>query len=529
MLDQGLIRPSTSPYSAPVLLVKKHDESWRFCVDYRALNNITVKDKFPIPVVEELIDESHGAKFFTKLDFRAGYHQIRVHTDDIEKTAFRTHEGHFEFLVTPFCLTNAPSTFQALMNSVLKPFLRKCVLVFFDDILIYSSSWSEHLQHLRAVFSVLRANNLHVKRSKCEFATSSVAYLGHTLSAHGVAMDQDKVSSVITWPQPQSARGLRGFLGLAGYYRRFIKDFGTIVAPLTQLLRKDAFQWTESATPAFSNLKTALSTAPVLHLPDFSQQFVVDCDASGTGFGAVLHQGAGPLAFFSKPFAARHLKTAAYERELIGLVHVVRHWRPYLWGSKFLVRTNHYALKYMLDQRLSTVPQHQWISKLFGFDFTVEYRPGRLNIVADALSRGDQHVGALHVLSTPTFQFYSELREELQNNTEPRELRDTIVANKGEPWSVHDGLIHKGTRVYIPKASATLPTVLHLAHTAGHEGIQKTLQRLFKILSSTMTEPWFATLCAPVPHANAIRQRTCTQLVFFNLWTFLQLFGSTSP
>ena len=183
---------------------------------------------------------------------------------------------------------------------------------------------------------------------------------------------------------------MRGFLGLAEYYRRFIQNFGLIAAPLTQLLRKDAFQWNETATSAFNKLKKALCTAPVLHLPNFSKSFIVDCDASGTGFGVVLHQGDGPLAFFSKPFAIRHLKVSAYERELIGLVQAVRHWRPYLWGRQFIVRTDHYALKFMLDQRLSTVPQHQWISKLFGYDFVVEFRPGRLNTVADALSRRDQ-------------------------------------------------------------------------------------------------------------------------------------------
>jgi hypothetical protein len=383
-----------------------------------------VKDKFPIPIVEELIDELHSARFCTKLDLRAGYHQVHVHPDDVEKTAFRTHHAHFEFLVMSFGLMNAPATFQSLMNTVLQPFLRKFVLVFFDDILIYSTSWTEHLQHLRAVFTVLRDHQLHLKRSKCAFATDSVAYLGHVISAAGVAMDEDKVTAITSWPQPASARALRGFLGLAGYYRRFIKNFGTLAAPLTQLLRKEGFQWTEAATLAFAALKDALSTAPVLHLPDFDSPFVVDCDASGTGFGAVLHQGAGPLAFYSKPFAARHLKIAAYERELIGLVQAVRHWRPYLWGRRFVVRTDHYALKYMLDQRLSTVPQHQWVSKLFGFDFAVEYRPGRLNTVADALSRREQDDPKLAALSGPTFALYDDLRAELQQDDALRHLRE---------------------------------------------------------------------------------------------------------
>jgi hypothetical protein len=317
MLQQGIIRASTSAFSAPVLLLKKHDDSWRFCVDYRALNARTVKDKFPIPVVEELLDELHHARFFTKLDLRSGYHQVRVHPDDIEKTAFRTHHGHFEFLVMPFGLTNAPATFQSLMNSVLQPFLRKFVLVFFDDILIYSRSWSQHLRHLNIVLQALRDHHLHVKRSECAFATASVAYQGHDISADGVAVDSDKVQAVATWPQPRSTRGLRGFLGLAGYYRRFIQGFGTLAAPLTSLLKKDSFQRTEEATSAFAALKRALSSAPVLQLPDFTVAFLVDCDASGTGFGAVLHQGDGAIAFYSRPFAQRHLKLTAYERELI--------------------------------------------------------------------------------------------------------------------------------------------------------------------------------------------------------------------
>jgi hypothetical protein len=208
MLAQGLIRPSTSPFSAPVLLVKKKDGTWRFCVDYRALNAKTVKDKFPILVVEELLDLLNGVCYFTKLDLRSGYHQVRMHPEDVAKTAFRTHHSHFEFMVMAFGLTNAPPTFQALMNGVLHDYLRRFVLVFFDDILIYSSSWSEHLQHVRVVLTTLRQHRLAVKQSKCVFGSRSVVYLGHVVSASGVAMDPAKVEAVQVWPTPRTPRAL---------------------------------------------------------------------------------------------------------------------------------------------------------------------------------------------------------------------------------------------------------------------------------------------------------------------------------
>jgi len=357
LLHAGFIRPNHSPFSSLVLLVRKADGDWHFCIDYRALNDLTIKDKYPILVIDELLNELHGAKIFFMLDLRVGYHQIRVHEDDIPNTAFRIHEGHYEFVVMPFGLTNAPATFQGFMNDLFRPHLWKFILVFFDDILVHSKSWKDHLSHLHTVLTILSTNSLFAKESKCRFGVTSVDYLGHVISEQGVSVDPSKIIVVLEWPTPTIIKGVRGFLGLAGYYQKFIRNFGAIVASLNQLLSKDGFKWNDMAEKAFNDLKQALTSPPVLALPDFTQPFIIECDACGIGIGVVLSQNNHPIAYFSEALKGSALTLSTYEKKMLAIVKSINKWRPYLLGKPFTVHTDQQSLKYLLEQRITTPVQ----------------------------------------------------------------------------------------------------------------------------------------------------------------------------
>ena len=276
LLDKGFIRPSVSPWGAPVLLVKKKDGTLRLCIDYRQLNQVTIKNKYPIPRIDDLFDQLQGAQVFSKIDLRSGYCQLKIKEEDISKTAFRTRYGHYEFLVMPFGLTNAPAAFVELMNRIFQPLLDICVIVFIDDILVYSKSNQEHEEHLRNVLSILREKKLYAKFSKCEFWLNEVAFLGHVISGKGISVDPRKIEAVVEWEVPTNVIEVRSFLGMAGYYRRFVEGFSRIAQPLTNLTKKNVkFVWGDDCEQSFQELKRRLTSAPILTIPSGSDEFVV--------------------------------------------------------------------------------------------------------------------------------------------------------------------------------------------------------------------------------------------------------------
>jgi len=495
LLEKGFIRPSSSPYAAPVIFVKKKDGTLRACQDYRPLNALTVKDRYPLPLIDDLLDGLRGSSIFSKLDLRSGYHQIRVAEEDIPKTAFVSKFGHFEFLVLPFGLCNAPSSFMRAMDSVFEND-KEFVKVFLDDILVHSSSRSEHLNHLRSVLGRLRQSRFFAKRSKCEFAKASVSFLGHTVSKHGVATDHDKLEVVRTWPTPKSVSDVRSFLGFAGFYQRFVKNFSRLAAPLSALTKKEVpFQWTDSEQVAFDNVKQALVSAPILAIPDPSRPYVLETDASGIALGAVLSQASEsdsvrPVSFMSRKLNVHEARYPAHELELLAVHDALMKWRHLLAGGpKVKVLTDNISVKYALSQKGLTGRRARWAMHFADFDLEIVHRAGSENTLADALSRidlnastFDQEPSSLPIPEYENDKFFWPIVQALKA---PQNSANKISFARS--YSLVDGkflfLEDETRRLCVPKEGLLKQSIFRTFHdspTAAHPGRDKTYSSIKK-------------------------------------------------
>ncbi|KAK1617173.1 hypothetical protein QYE76_022690 [Lolium multiflorum] len=377
MLAKGLIRPSASPWRSPVLFVDKKDGTIRLCTDYRKLNDVTIKNKYPLPKIEDLFDQLTGATVFSKIDLRTGYHQLKIRASDIPKTAFTTRYGLYEYNVMSFGLTNAPAYFMNLMNKIFMNFLDKFVVVFIDDILIYSKTEEEHEQHLEMVLETLREHQLYAKFSKCEFWLREVGFLGHILSAGGIAVDPSKIKTVAEWKAPTTQTEVRAFLGLAGYYRRFVEGFSSIARPMTQLLKKDKkFEWTNKCEESFQQLKSRLTSAPILIMPDITKPFDVYCDASKIGLGCVLMQEGKVISYLSRQLKQHEQNYPTHDLELAAVVLALKVWRHYLMGNRCEIYSDHKSLKYIFTQKELNMRQRRWLELIKDYDMDIHYHPG---------------------------------------------------------------------------------------------------------------------------------------------------------
>ncbi|GJT16573.1 putative reverse transcriptase domain-containing protein [Tanacetum coccineum] len=391
LFDKGFIRPNSSPWGAPVLFVKKKDGSFRMCIDYKELNKLTVKKHYPLPRIDDLFDQLQGSSVYSKIDMRSGYHQLRVREEDIPKIAFRTWYGHYEFQVMPFGLTNAPAVFMDLMNRVCKPFLDKFVIVFIDDILIYSKNKKEHEEHLKAVLELLKKEKLYAKFSKCKFWIPKVQFLGHVINSQGIHVDPAKIESIKDWESPKTPMEIRQFLGLAGYYRRFIEGFSKISKSMTKLTQKGVkFDSGDKQEAAFQLLKQMLCSAPILALPEGSKDFVVYCNASHNGLCVVLMQREKLISYASRQLKIHEKNYATHDLELGSVVFSLKLWRHYLYGTKCMVFTDHKSLQHILNQKELNMRQRRWLELLSDYECEIRYHPGKANVVADALSRKER-------------------------------------------------------------------------------------------------------------------------------------------
>ncbi|GJZ47106.1 reverse transcriptase domain-containing protein [Tanacetum coccineum] len=499
LTDKGFIRPSSSPWGAPVLFVKKKDGSFRMCIDYRELNKLTVKNRYPLPRIDDLFDQLQGSSIYSKIDLRSGYHQLRVREEDIPKTAFRTRYGHYEFQVMSFGLTNAPAVFMDLMNRVCKPYLDKFVIVFIDDILIYSKSKKEHEEHLRQILKLLKKEELYAKFSKCEFWISRVQFLGHVIDCRGIHVDPAKIESIKDWASPKTPTEIRQFLGLAGYYRRFIEGFSKIAKSMTKLTQKGVkFDWGDKQEAAFQLLKQKLCSAPILALPEGSKDFIAYCDASKKGLGVVIMQREKVISYASRQLKIHEKNYTIHDLELGAVVFALNIWRHYLYGTKCMVFTNHKSLQHILDQKELNIRQRRWLELLSDYDCEIRYHPGKANVVADALSRKEREplrVRALVMtigLDLPKQILKAQTEARKPENIKKEDVGGILVENSKDPEKLRteklepraDGTMCLNGRSWLPCYGDLRTVIMHESHKSKysiHPGSDKMYQDMKKL------------------------------------------------
>ena len=474
-LAAGIIRPSSSPAGAGFFFVGKKDGTLRPCIDYRGINAMTVRNRYPLPLMDSAFELLQGATVFTKLDLRNAYHLVRIREGDEWKTAFNTPTGHWEYLVMPFGLTNAPAVFQTLVNDILGDMLNRFVFVYLDDILIFSQDAQSHQGHVRKVLQRLLENRLFVKAEKCTFSCTSTTFLGYIISAGSIAMDPEKVRAVEQWPNPTDRKSLQRFLGFANFYRRFIRNYSSTAAPLTRLTSpKVKFIWSPETEAAFRGLKGRFTSAPILINPDPERQFIVEVDASNTGVGAVLSQrSAGdakvhPCAFYSHRLSPAERNYDIGNKELLAVKLAIEEWRQWLEGAKvpFLVWTDHKNLEYLHSAKRLNSRQARWALFFSRFDFHLAYRPGTKNVKPDALSRmfePEDRTETPETILRPEV-FINATGVDIEQ--EVREAAGTEAAPSGCP----DG------RQFVPSQSrAKVLQWGHASRLSGHPGNNRTL------------------------------------------------------
>ncbi|GJV12052.1 reverse transcriptase domain-containing protein [Tanacetum coccineum] len=498
--DKGFIRPSSSPWGAPVLFVKKKDGSFRMCIDYRELNKLTVKNRYPLPRIDDLFDQLQGSSVYSKIDLRSGYHQLRVREEDIPKTAFRTRYGHYEFQVMPFGLTNAPAVFMDLMNRVCKPYLDKFVIVFIDDILIYSKNKKEHKEHLKQILELLKKEELYAKFSKCEFWIPKVQFLGHVIDSEGIHVDPAKIESIKDWTSPKSPTEIRQFLGLAGYYRRFIEGFSKIAKPMTKLTQKKVkFEWGDKQEAAFQLLKQKLCSAPILALPEGSEDFIAYCDVSKKGLGVVLMQREKVISYASRQLKIHEKNYTTHDLELGAVVFALKIWRHYLYGTKCTVFTDYKSLQHILDQKELNMRQRRWLELLSDYDCDIRYHLGKENVVADALSRKDREpplrVRALVMtisLDLPKQILNAQTEAQKPENIKSEDVGGMLIENAKFPEAIReqklepraDGTLCLNGRSWLPCYGDLRTVIMHESYKSKysiHPGSDKMYQDMKKL------------------------------------------------